>query len=322
MALTGDIERLNIDCKEWQQKLKESEERSRVSMREMQDKCKRSEQVIENLKREKEEALCKSKSLENIKEHLERELREIQEALQKRLEEEAACLEKKASATPAWPGIPSVSQVIDFFSTSSQGLARVKAELAASEKKVDDLKKCMQEQKNTCDASETAHKDMQAQLTAAKDEIAATKAAAAALQTICDAKESEFNEMRAKLTATAEDKGRAKEESLQVHQTRGAEKNNVVNAVGLQLASTYNDPHVGNIAQECELTDIRVELLAQEKLFEAYERDLEASQQTLEKTYQAKMELEQSDDSAFPDTVNRTEQARRSVFFLLLSVSR
>jgi hypothetical protein len=148
----------------------------------------------------------------------------------------------------------------------------------------------------------------------------------AELKEICNAKESEPKEIRAKLTATltatAEGKERAKEESFQVHQARGAEKNNVVPPVGLQQASTYNDPLAGNIAQESELTDIRVKLLAQEELFEVYKRDLKAPQQTLEKTYQAKMELEQLEDADLPDTVDKAERARRSDFFLLLYCSK
>jgi hypothetical protein len=45
------------------------------------------------------------------------------------------------------------------------------------------------------------------------------------------------------------------------------------------------------------------------------EKNLKASKQTHEKTYQAKMELEQLEDADLPDTVDRAEQARRSVFF-------
>ena len=126
MALTAENERLNIDCKEWQQKLKESEERSSAGMRELQDKCKSLEKIIENLKREMEEALDKCKSLENKNENLERELWEIQETLEEGWEEEEAGLEKKASATSALSTIGTQigtygTQVWGYLSTSSGG---------------------------------------------------------------------------------------------------------------------------------------------------------------------------------------------------------
>jgi chromosome segregation ATPase len=371
-------------------------------MRELQDKCKSLE----------EESLDKSKSSENIIQNLERKMREIQEALEEGWEEEEAVLKKKAIASPGEWIASSASQFFGFFSTSSGGskksdrsvkdsiksaikvktqglkdeLAKVKAELAASQKKVDDLKTSMQEQQNICDARETAQKEMLAQLTAKdadlalqhanvqsleanvqrleaqlettqglKDELAKVKADLSASQKtvdelktsmqellqeqqntsrVCDAREIAQKEMLAQLTAKDADLAlqhanvqsleanvkRLEAElatSFQVHQARGAEKNNVVPAVGLQQASTYNDPLAGNIAQESELTEIRLKLSAQEKIFEAYERDLKEPKQTLDNTYQAKLELEQLEDADLPDTVDRAEKARRSVFFFV-----
>jgi hypothetical protein len=46
------------------------------------------------------------------------------------------------------------------------------------------------------------------------------------------------------------------------------------------------------------------------------EKNLKASKQTYDNTYQAQMDLEVLEDADLPDTVSRAEQARRSVFFL------
>jgi hypothetical protein len=45
------------------------------------------------------------------------------------------------------------------------------------------------------------------------------------------------------------------------------------------------------------------------------EKNLKASKQTHENKYRAKIELEQLEDTDLEDTVERAEQARRSVFF-------
>ena len=365
MALTGENARLNISCKEWQQKLKESEERSSASMRELQAKCKSLENL--NFKREMEEGLDNGKSLEKIIENLEREMREMEEGLTEGLEEQEAGLKKKASASPGWISssvsqVPSsVSQVLSFFSPSSGGsrkcersvkdsvksaikdktqglkdeLARVKAELTASQKHVDELKIFKQEQQNICDARETAQKGMQAKITA-KDaelhlqhanvqrletELATTKAEAVDLQNICNAKESELKEIESGLPRLGLDQylqtAVINEEAHAEDRVASIIMNDMLDAENA-AASTCKDPHVGNIAQESELTEIRVKLSAQEKLIEAYERDLKSSKQTYDNTYQAKMELELLEDADLPSTVDRAEQARRSVFFLLL----
>jgi hypothetical protein len=47
------------------------------------------------------------------------------------------------------------------------------------------------------------------------------------------------------------------------------------------------------------------------------EKNLKASKQTYDNTYQAQMDLELLEDADLPDTVNRAEQARRSVFFCI-----
>jgi hypothetical protein len=47
------------------------------------------------------------------------------------------------------------------------------------------------------------------------------------------------------------------------------------------------------------------------------EKNLKSSKQTYDNTYQAQMDLELLEDADLPDTVNRAEQARRSVFFFV-----
>jgi len=346
MALTAENERFHINCKEWQQKLKDSEERSSASMRDLQDECKSLENVIENLKRELEEAF----------ENHEREMREMEEGLQEGWEEQEAGLEKESRVMQGL-GFRVVSQFIGFLSTSSGGskkgdrsvkdsvksaikvktqrlkdeLAKVKAELTASEKTVDELKKriqeLLQEQQNTsrvCDARETAQKEMQVQLTAnvqsleanvqrLEAELATTKTKAAALDNICNAKESELEEIKSGLARQGLDKS---VQTAVSSEDASIITNDIVDAENA-AASTCNDPHAGNIAQESELTEIRGKLSAQEELFEVYERDLKSCEKTLENKHQAKLELEQLVDADVQHTVDRAEQARRSVFFFL-----
>jgi hypothetical protein len=388
-------------------------------MRELQDKCKSLENIIENLKREMEESLDKCKSLENIKENLERELREIQEALEEGWEEEEVCLEKKASATPGWISSSvsqvssSVSQVIGFFvKDKTQELARVKAELAASQKKNDDLKKCklellqeqknicdtretaqkemqaqltakdadlalqhsnvqrleaelalvqvelaaaqkkvvlqvddlktsMQEQKNICDAGETAQKEVQAQLTAKDAKLALQhvnvqsleanvqrlEAEAVALDNICNAKESELKEIKSGLarqgldksvhTAVSSEDAHAEDRVASIIMNDMLDAENATQQPTAKRVNKINRVSAATAqAQHCELPEIRLKLSAQAKLFEACERDLKASKQTYDNTYQAQMDLEVLEDADLPDTVSRAEQARRSVFFL------
>ena len=45
------------------------------------------------------------------------------------------------------------------------------------------------------------------------------------------------------------------------------------------------------------------------------DKNLAASKQTYDDKYKAQMDLELLEDPELPDTVNRAEQARRSVFF-------
>ena len=258
-----------LNSQDWQQKLNDSEERSSASMRELQDKCKNLENSNENLKREMEEAL--------------------EEAW------EEAGLGKKASATHGL--FFTIFSSMAFRPQSSGGskkcersvkdsvksaikdeLTRVKAELTASQNKVDELKEVMQQQQNVCDARETAQTDMQANLTAKDAEVNLPHANAQRLEGAPN-EDAHAEEMRTKRTAIVEDKERAKEESFEAHQARGAENNNVVTAVGLLRASAHTDPRVCNIEQESELREIRDKLSAQEKLFEACERKLQEALQ-------------------------------------------
>jgi hypothetical protein len=288
---------LLLNSQEWRQKLNDSEERSSASLRELQDQCKNLENSNENLKREMEEAL-----------------------------EEAwaeAGLGKKASAThgllfsffgsmacrPQSSGCSKKCEksVKDSVKSAVKDeLARVKAELTASQNKVDELKEVMQQQQNVCDdARETAQTEMQAKLIAKDAEVNLPHANAqwleaelaskpddpqrehplsiiikqAALPNMFNAKESELKEMQTKRSTIAEDKERAKKESFDAHLARGAENNDVVTAAGLQRASAYTEPRVCNIEQESELREIQVRLSAQEKLFEACECKLQEALQ-------------------------------------------
>jgi hypothetical protein len=257
-----------LNSQEWQQKLKDSEERSSASMRELQDKCKNLENSNENLKRELEEAL--------------------EEAW------EEAGLGKKASATgllssffgsmafrpqPSGGSKKCERSVKDSVkSVIKDELARLKAELTASQNKVDELREVMQQQQNVCDARETAQTGMQAKITAKDAQVNLPHANAQRFEAAPN-EDAHAEEMRTKRTAIVEDKERAKKESFEAHQARVAENNNVVTAVGLPRASAHTDPRVCNIEQESELREIRDKLSAQEKLFEACERKLQEALQ-------------------------------------------
>jgi hypothetical protein len=230
-------------------------------MRELQDKCKNLENLNENLKREMEEAL--------------------EEAW------EEAGLGKKASTTHGF--FSSIFGSIALRPQSSGGskkcgksvkdsvksaikdeLARVKAELTASQNKVDELKEVMQQQQKACDARETAQTEMQAKLIAKDAEV--------------NLPHTNAQRLEAELASKPDDPQRehprsAKKESFEAHLGRGVENNDVVTAPGLQRASAYIEPRVCNIEQESELREIRVKLSAQEKLFEACERKLQEALQ-------------------------------------------
>jgi predicted nucleic acid-binding Zn-ribbon protein len=253
---------LLLNSQEWRQKLNDSEERSSASLRELQDQCKNLENSNENLKREMEEAL-----------------------------EEAwaeAGLGKKASAThgllfsffgsmacrPQSSGCSKKCEksVKDSVKSAVKDeLARVKAELTASQNKVDELKEVMQQQQNVCDdARETAQTEMQAKLIAKDAEVNLPHTNAQRLEAELASKPDDPQREHPRL---------AKKESFEAHLARGVENNDVVTAPGLQRASAYIEPRVCNIEQESELREIRVKLSAQEKLFEACERKLQEALQ-------------------------------------------
>ena len=309
-ALEREIERLNIEKQnlqtdanlsqmllneEWQQKLKVSEERSSASMRELQDNC---------------------KVLENTNENLKAELAEAYKAFDEAWEEED--IGKKKSEKLGWT-MPSLfglfsggskkyersvkdcvkSAIMDKTQKFKDELARVNAELNASKKNVDEVKK---EKQKLHDAWDTAKKQMNAKLVdvdlqslSLKAELATTTARLADLQNTCKAQESELEEMRAKLTATSEHKEIVKEESSEAHQVRGAEKN-VVTAVAKDVEDYFQHANAQSLdaelamtkaqlaAQESELKELRelqVKILRYEKLFEAYARRLQEDHQLL-----------------------------------------
>ena len=314
-ALEREIERLNIEKQkfqtdanlsqrlfneEWQQKLKVSEERSSASMRELQDNC---------------------KVLENTNENLKAELAEAYKAFDEAWEEED--IGKKKSEKLGW-AMPSLfglfsggskkyersvkdcvkSAIKDKTQKFKDELARVNAELTASKKNVDEVKK---EKQKLHDAWDTENKVMNAKLVDAdvqhakealrlKAELATTTAHLAELQNTFKVQESELKEMRAKLTATAEHKEIVKEESSEAHQVSGAEKN-VVTAVAKDVEDYFQHANAQSLdaelamtkaqlaAQESELRELRelqVKILTHKKLLEAYARRLQEDQQLLD----------------------------------------
>ena len=145
MALTAENERLHINCKEWQQKLNDSD-----IMR---------HDIIKNLERKMEEALVEANAVwqrkvgcsswvdvgcyESIHKNLKRKMEnDFDEA-------------KKASATQVNDGVKSA------IKDKTQELVRVKAELTASQKRNDELMEVMEQQQKIGDARKTSQKETQ-----------------------------------------------------------------------------------------------------------------------------------------------------------------
>jgi DNA phosphorothioation-dependent restriction protein DptG len=160
MVLEGEIERLNNE----NHNLQTAKSQMLLSFQECQQKLNDSdyENIIKNLKRKMEEALVEADAAwqrkvchlgwarwvdvgcyENIHKNLKRKM------------DNAFDEAKKASATQVNDGVKSAMK------DKTQELARVKAELTASQKKNDELKEVMEQQQKIGDARKTSQKETQ-----------------------------------------------------------------------------------------------------------------------------------------------------------------
>ena len=136
-----------LNSQEWQQKLNDSEERSSASMRELQDKCKNLENSNENLKREMEEAFEEAWEEAGLAKK-----ESARHGFFSSLFGSLAFLPQSSGASKKSERSvkDSVKSAIKDKTQELKGeLARVKAQLTASQEKVDELKEVMQQ---LCDA--------------------------------------------------------------------------------------------------------------------------------------------------------------------------
>jgi len=160
MVLEGEIERLNNE----NHNLQTAKSQMLLSFQECQQKLNDSdyENIIKNLKRKMEEAVVEANAAwqrkvcylgwvdvgyyENIHKNLKRKM------------DNAFDEANKASATQVNDGVKSAMK------DKTQELARVKAELTASQKRNDELMEVIEQQQKIGDARKTSQKEMQTKL--------------------------------------------------------------------------------------------------------------------------------------------------------------